>query len=246
MFRLSKTLGSVPDDYRVYAIGDIHGRIDLLMRLMDTIVDDNGTRKSVRNQVLIFLGDYIDRGPESSRVIDFLVNHIPSQFKVILLKGNHEQMMLEAIKNKQALPTWFHNGGKATLYSYGIDPEKYIFKQGATQILGELLKEQMPLKHKEFFQNLELNTVIGDYFFVHAGVNPVLSLAEQKERDMLWIRQRFLQYKRKFEKTIIHGHTITASPEVRSNRVGIDTGAWRTGRLTALRLQQRDYGFLHT
>ncbi len=246
MFRLSKTLGTVPEDYRLYAIGDIHGRVDLLIRLIDTIIEDSSARQKVRYQVLIFLGDYIDRGPESSQVIDFLVNHLPKRFKTVFLKGNHEQMMLEAVKNKQALPTWFHNGGKATLHSYGIDPEKYIFKPGATQILGELLEQKMPAKHKKFYKNLKLNTTFGDYFFVHAGVNPVIPLEEQKERDMLWIRQRFLQYKRKFEKTIIHGHTITASPEVRSNRVGIDTGAWRTGRLTALRLQQKDYGFLHT
>ncbi|MGH1351047.1 MAG: metallophosphoesterase family protein [Methyloligellaceae bacterium] len=246
MFRLSKTLGAVPDNYRLYAIGDIHGRADLLMRLIDTIMEDSEGRRKVRNEVLIFLGDYIDRGPESNRVIDFLVNHLPERFDKVFLKGNHEQMMLEAIQNKQALPTWFHNGGKATLYSYGIDPEKYIFKPGATQILGELLEQKMPLKHKDFFKGLDLNTSYGDYFFVHAGVNPALSLDEQKERDMLWIRQRFLQYRRKFEKTVVHGHTITASPEVRSNRVGIDTGAWRTGRLTALRLQNKDYGFLHT
>lgn len=246
MFKLNRILGEVPNQCRVYAIGDIHGRADLLVQLLEKIVDDNMAQSIVERQVIIFLGDYIDRGPGSCDVIDILTSELPNGYEFFFLKGNHEAMMLEAMKNRQALPTWFHNGGQKTLLSYGINPERYIVTPGEALKLGELLAEKMPDRHKKFFRKLRLSVSIGDYFFVHAGVNPVTSIENQKERDLLWIRQRFLKHKRKFEKIIIHGHSVSNSPDLKSNRIGIDTGAWKTGKLTALRLQDRDYAFITT
>lgn len=246
MFKLSKTLGVVPNECRVYAIGDVHGRSDLLIQLLEKIIDDNISQPVVERQVMVLLGDYIDRGPDSREVLDILTGELPEGYEYFFLKGNHEAMMLEAMENRHALPTWFHNGGQKTLLSYGIDPEKYLVKPGAGLRLGEMLSEIMPAAHKRFFNNLRLSVSIGDYFFVHAGINPVASLKNQKERDMLWIRQRFLKHKGRFEKVIVHGHSISNSPALKSNRIGIDTGAWKSGKLTALRLHNNSYAFIST
>ncbi len=246
MFKVSKNLGKVPEDCRVYVIGDIHGCADLLLKLLDSIIKDKKEAKDVERNFLIFLGDYIDRGIDSKKTIDIMLTDIPDGFEVITLKGNHEEMMLDAMEHKEALPTWIHNGGQATLYSYGINPENYMLREDATLLLGTLLAAQMPTNHKKFFESLQLKADIGDYFFVHAGVNPNFSLKDQKERDLLWIRRRFLQHTGKFEKIIVHGHTPVEKPEVHANRIGIDTGAWTTGCLTALCLEDSRYRFIST
>ena len=246
MFKVSKNIGSVPEGQLVYAIGDIHGRADLLLSLMEKLVIDSESSDGIHKKTMIFLGDYIDRGTDTKKTIDIMLNDLPDEFEIIPLKGNHEEMMLEAMKQKEALPTWIHNGGQATLHSYGIDPDNYMMRDDATLLLGTLLAAKMPADHKTFFSNLEITKQIGDYFFVHAGVNPDLPLSNQRERDLLWIRRRFLQYSGKFEKVIVHGHTPAEEPEVLPFRIGIDTGAWTTGRLTALKLVGKTHSFIST
>ena len=245
MFR-NKSPGSVPENCRIYAIGDIHGRADLLLQLLAKIVADSESRGEIERKLLIFLGDYIDRGLQSRQTIDVMVDQLPEGFEVVALKGNHEEMMLDAMEHKEALPTWIHNGGQATLYSYGVDPQNYLMRDDATLLLGTLLAANMPPKHRKFFESLKVSHQMGDYFFVHAGINPNFPLKEQKARDLLWIRRRFLQHTGRFEKVIVHGHTPTEEPAVFVNRIGIDTGAWTTGHLTALRLEKKSMSFLST
>ncbi|MBT3238435.1 MAG: serine/threonine protein phosphatase [Rhodospirillaceae bacterium] len=219
---------TVPDGRRIYAIGDIHGRLDLLIRLLGLITDDADRRPGPDN-VLVFLGDYIDRGPDSRGVLNVLSGPMPDGFSGIFLKGNHEDMVLQFLDGADPSGMFLANGGDATLESFG------------TSAVGTI-----PDEHLRFINGLQLSHVEGDYIFVHAGLRPGIKIEDQTETDMMWIRDRFTLSKMTFEKMVIHGHTINTKPQIRNNRIGIDTGAWKTGVLTCLVLEGEERRFLST
>lgn len=223
----------------VYAIGDIHGCYDLMKALLAQIANDFAARAAGRRPILIFLGDYVDRGPDSAKVIEALLwlTRRPD-LDVRLLKGNHEQAMLGFLDDPSTGPPWLRFGGAETLASYGVlTPEADEGEAGLARARDELL-ERMPASHLKLLQDLELMLQVGDYAFVHAGVRPRTALAGQDEQDLLWIRKPFLEARGPFEKVIVHGHTwISDRPQVFDHRIGVDTGAFATGALTALRLE---------
>ncbi len=234
----------VPDGLRLYVIGDIHGRRDLLVRLHDRIVADAEAAAGLKHTV-IYLGDYVDRGPESFEVLDRLINEPLAGFDTIHLKGNHEDMML-AFLSGAAGSLWTGNGGIETLGSYGLQPPPTLFDGADLESLRYRLRRAIPSDHVRFLEGLRLCHTEGDYFFVHAGVRPGKPLADQDPREMMWIRDPFLGSNASFGKRVVHGHSPCAEPEVSWNRIGIDTGACWTGRLTCLVLEGDAHRFLQT
>jgi len=235
---------SVPAGRRVYAVGDIHGRLDLLRALHEQIVADAAELPDTA-KTLVYLGDYVDRGPRSCEVVELLIEEPLAGFDLVHLKGNHEDMMLEFLD----APTnagWLLNGGDATLVSYGVDfPSLVLLPSDLAKISAEL-NEALPPSHRAFLDDLSLCHEEGDYLFVHAGVRPGVQIDEQEPFDFMWIRLPFLKATEDFGKRIVHGHTIGAVPDVRANRIGIDTGAYHTGCLTCLVLEGTDVRFLQT
>ena len=223
----------------VYAIGDIHGRYDLMKALLAQIVADYPGRAAGRRPVVIFLGDYVDRGPDSAKVVEALLwlARRPD-LDVRMLKGNHEDAMLGFLDTPATGAAWLRYGGAETLASYGVlapDPDEGA--AGLSRARDELL-ERMPASHLRLLQGLELMLQLGDYVFVHAGVRPRTALAAQEPHDLLWIRKEFLEARGPFEKVVVHGHTwLSDRPQVFDHRIGVDTGAFATGALTAVRLQ---------
>lgn len=237
MFWRSKqpTRTRLPADTRIYAVGDIHGRADLLAQKTQRI-DAHEASNPVENSIRIYLGDYIDRGPASRRVIDHLIAE-SLRHNSVFLQGNHEALLLAflAAEDKDVKNSWIRNGGLQTATSYGVDP---------TSLQAAALRAVIPQAHIAFFKQLKLSFEIGEYFFVHAGVRPGVSFAKQAEEDLLWIRGEFLNYKGSFGKVVVHGHTPVCEPEVRPHRINIDTGAFRSGRLTCLVLEGNDIAFI--
>jgi serine/threonine protein phosphatase 1 len=231
---------SLPKGLRIYAIGDIHGCVLLLRRLLKRLVDDNETRAPCET-LFVFLGDYIDRGPDSKGVVDELVT-FGARFPSIFLKGNHEAMCLRFLKDGGEFGRWASNGGSEALASYGVTAD--VNKLTATEMIRSDFLSRLPTTHLEFFQNLRLSALFGDYFFVHGGVRPGVPLDQQREDDMLWIRGAFLDYGGGYGKIVVHGHTPEDEPVVKPNRIGIDTGAVFGGRLTALALEGTERRFL--
>jgi len=236
---------AVPAGTRLYAIGDIHGRVDLLRTLKDLIHEDAYRRQAPRN-VVVYLGDYVDRGDESRAVIDVLLNEMLPGFESYHLKGNHEDTMLRFLGDTSVGPSWLSFGGRETLRSYGIDPPNPYAPAVELQRAQRALAASLPREHLEFLRGLLLSHQEGDYFFAHAGVRPGVPLAEQNSRDLMWIRDDFLLSGTDFGKVVVHGHTIDPEPQLRPNRIGIDTGAYWSGRLTALVLDGTSQTFLQT
>jgi serine/threonine protein phosphatase 1 len=235
----------VPDGMRVYAIGDIHGRLDLLDALLANIADDDAARGNGVETRLIFLGDLIDRGPESSGVVQRLLDLSKSGANVRFLMGNHEQVFLRALSgDRRALRFLIRIGGRETLLSYGITEEDY--RALDFDELAALAAEKVPAAHLAFLAGFEKWVALGDYLFVHAGLKPGVSLEDQEYEDLCWIRDAFLLHRDSFGHMVVHGHSITEDIDVRSNRIGIDTGAFATGRLTAIGLQGGERWFLTT
>jgi serine/threonine protein phosphatase 1 len=221
----------LPDKVRIYAVGDVHGRADLLDQVLSRIDADLKAHPDCQ-PLQIFLGDYIDRGPSSRSVLDLLINRARTH-DVVCLKGNHEAYFLEFLKNPAVLDDWQRFGALETLMSYGLKPSK---KADAT-VQMELAKELsifLPKHHRRFLRSLAPCFTCGDFFFVHAGVKPGVPLSQQREVDLLWIRDDFLLCEDDFGKVIVHGHTPVRAPDIRANRINIDTGAYATGRLTCL------------
>ena len=242
--KVPQTPSQVPPGTRVYAIGDIHGRADLLKEINQLIHEDAYERQAPRN-VVVYLGDYIDRGPDSRGVIDrFLDAPLPG-FEIVHLVGNHEDSLLRFLDDLQIGPSWLDYGGDKTLHSYGVAPPDPNSTRDLLRAQAELHRA-LPQRHLEFYRSLQLSCVEGDYFFVHAGVRPGVALAQQSPDDLIWIRSEFLHSGAEFGKIIVHGHSITALPEVRRNRIGIDTGAYHSGKLTALVLEGEEFAFLQT
>lgn len=236
---------AVPAGTRVYAVGDIHGSSVQLETLLDEIVGDLEAAPSARNLV-VFIGDYFDRGLCSRDVIDRLATDPLPQCQTVFLKGNHESMALGFLADPDAGPSWLNAGGLATLLSYGVtfpdpqNPQPYLAEIQAR------FYEALPSTHRDFFQRLRLWHREGDYLFVHAGINPFRSLDNQTEDDLLWGHPDFLLSTADYGVVVVHGHSVRDSPEVRPNRIGIDTGAYATGRLTCLVLEGTEHRWLQT
>jgi serine/threonine protein phosphatase 1 len=232
----------IPAGLRVYAIGDIHGRLDLLSRLHQMIVDDAAAKGIER--ILIYLGDYVDRGPESAGVIDLLSKETLPGFSAVHLMGNHEDFLLRFLDDTSSGSAWFANGGVATLRSYGV---KFDYAELLSpDRLHDKLSRNLPARHLHFLRGLSLSHVIGDYLFVHAGIRPAVAMELQSPADLMWIRGDFLNSTVDHGRIVIHGHTITDEPEIRENRIGIDTGAFATDCLTCLVLEGASRRFLQT
>ncbi|MCK1546315.1 serine/threonine protein phosphatase [Bradyrhizobium sp. 147] len=229
-----KTKPRLPDGIRVYAIGDVHGRADLLQSLL-TVIDADLARSAPQRAIQVFLGDYVDRGPDSQRVLDLLIARSKSH-ETVCLKGNHEVFLLEVLKDPARLQEWRHYGGLLTLVSYGITPTMNPSAEQQVELI-ERLKRALPPEHLSFLQQLPSSFTCGDFFFVHAGVKPGVALDRQKDEDLLWIREEFLNCEDRFGKYIVHGHTPVGAPDIRPNRINIDTGAYATGNLTLLTIQ---------
>ncbi|MBW0150464.1 MAG: serine/threonine protein phosphatase [Phenylobacterium sp.] len=224
---------------RVYAVGDIHGRHDLLEGLLREIARDVSAEPPQAQPILIFLGDYVDRGPGSHQVVETILSlRREPAFEVRALKGNHEEALLRFLDEPGFGSTWAEHGGNATLASYGVQPPATRTDPEAWAVAREAFAATLPGDHKTFYDELELITEVGDYAFVHAGVRPGVALAHQTERDLLWIRGEFLQAPGPFGKVIVHGHTPMEAPQMTPHRLGLDTGAYATGVLTAARLDE--------
>lgn len=233
------------DGRLVYAIGDIHGRVDALEALLRTIVEDSRASAPAERPVLVFLGDYVDRGPASAEVVELIIAFAKQPaFEVHALKGNHEEALLQFFDDPEFGATWADFGGMATLVSYGVTPPIGRTDSDAWTAAAAALAKAMPAEHVTFYNELELMTEVGGYAFVHAGVRPGVPLAQQSAHDLMWIRQEFLSSSKSFEKVIVHGHTPTAEPQVTGSRIGIDTGVYATGILTAVRLDDEGASFL--
>jgi serine/threonine protein phosphatase 1 len=237
--RLHRLSPRVPPGVRIYAIGDVHGRIDLLDQVFLKI-DADLARRPVPRARQIILGDYVDRGPHSKGVINRLIERGQTN-ELICLKGNHESCVLEFLRNPSSLLQWRALGGFETLRSYGVTglpPAEATAPYSECEKLAEEFARMLPASHWEFFSRLKLSFVCGDFFFVHAGVRPGVPLALQAEEDLLWIRDDFLLYEQDYGKVIVHGHTPVPELEILLNRINIDTGAYATGRLTCIVLEE--------
>ena len=236
MFGCQKTpekIHSAPPATRLYAIGDIHGRADLLAALHGLILDDTAGAEALR-KVVVYLGDYIDRGSSSREVIDMLLDAPLEGFESVHLLGNHEETMLKFLKDPSIGSRWFLNGGNATVMSYGVGGPEGDTPDERWRNLGKALVAAVPARHIAFLKSLKPDRIEGDYLFVHAGIRPGLPLDKQKPEDQLWIRDEFLKSKTDHGKCVVHGHTITTEIESRPNRIGIDTGAYYSGMLSCL------------
>lgn len=231
----------VPEGIRIYAVGDVHGCADLLDQTLARI-DQHHNAKPAISEIEIFLGDYVDRGPHSREVIDRLISRQRERTTVCLM-GNHEQYLTEFLNDAEIFSDWKQFGGIATLHSYGL-PVAADASDEEIRELAQALGRLLPASHRRFLQSLKPCYTSGDYFFVHAGVRPGIPLAEQRIEDLLWIRQDFLGHDGDFGKMIVHGHTPVSAPDVRSNRINIDTGAYSTGQLTCLVLEADQISFI--
>lgn len=236
----------VPEGTRLYAIGDTHGRRDLLTALLEAILADIAATSPVHS-VLITLGDYIDRGRDSAGVIDLLARLEVPGLSAVSLRGNHEDVLLDFLAERSTvdLATWVRNGADAMFASYGVTPPDPFSRRELSRA-RKALQAAMPPRHLEWLEGLELCWSVGDYFFAHAGVRPGVALGKQADEDLMWIRGAFLDDKAWHGKRVVHGHTIVRQVELRANRIGIDTGAYRTERLTALVLWDDQAGVLQT
>jgi serine/threonine protein phosphatase 1 len=229
--------GVTPADTRLYAIGDIHGCSDLLRQLLGAIAEHDADRSAVATRQLIFLGDYVDRGPDSKGVIDVLLDGLPAGFEPVFLKGNHEEMMLNSLDDSDHTYHWFINGGRMTLESYGIRCRTVDGVYDYPLLTHRLREKVEGGPHEAFLRRLRVSHRAGGYYFVHAGVHPELPLDQQREEHQLWIRDRFLNAVEDFGAVVVHGHTPTYEAEFEHNRIGIDTGAVYGGALTAVCLE---------
>jgi serine/threonine protein phosphatase 1 len=216
----------------IYAVGDIHGCLVELRRLEQIIAVD--ASHTIGEKWLVHLGDYIDRGPQSAQVIDHLLAAPTDGFRRFSLAGNHEQMLLDFLATPNESAEWLAYGGVETLASYGIDARD---AGGRPAALARALEAQMPRSHLEWLRRLPVSLETPGFFFAHAGVRPGRALAEQEDRDLLWIREPFLETAMDAGTVVVHGHTPASEPELRAWRIGIDTGAFATGRLTSARIE---------
>ena len=240
---ISPPLIGLPEHTRVYAIGDIHGRLDLLKIVHEKILQH--AQGYTGDITVVYLGDYIDRGPHSMQVVDYLLSEPLPDFKSVYLLGNHEDMLLEFIESSHWAvgKNWLNYGGLLTLLSYGVSIEGIHNFNELSKIRTKFLNN-CPISHRQFFRSLQLSFELGGYFFVHAGIKPKLPLNKQKNDDLLWIRYDFLNSSKQFEKVIVHGHSVTEVPELKSNRIGLDTGACFSGCLSCAVFEGKGVDFI--
>jgi serine/threonine protein phosphatase 1 len=234
---------SLPVGLRIYAVGDVHGCVDLLSLLLSRI-DADIVRRPAEKPLYVFLGDYIDRGPASRQTVDRLIEH-GEKHQSLFLKGNHELIATRCLSDRDLFDQWMRLGGLETLMSYGVALEPLINGKQIAE-LQAAFHGALPQSHLRFFRDLQSSFVCGDFFFAHAGVKPNVGLSSQKEGDLLWIREEFLSSHEDFGKIIVHGHTPTHEIEVRPNRINIDTGAFATGRLSCLVLEDSSLSVIDT
>jgi serine/threonine protein phosphatase 1 len=226
---------AAPEGFRLYAVGDVHGRLDALNALVAAIHEDT---KTAEHPVLIMLGDYVDRGPASRQVIERLIElesdpHLETRF----IRGNHDETMLRFVTEPTVGTSWCSFGGAETLQSYGVQAPTMGDDTEAWEAASAAFAAAIPSGHVRFLQALEPSVEYGDYFFTHAGVRPGVDLSDQDLHDLMWIRDDFLRGSAAFSKTIVHGHTPEPDAFVSDRRIGVDTGAYATGRLTAVVLE---------
>jgi len=238
------TNASTPRDTRIYAIGDVHGRADLLGSLQALIAKD-ADRAPESRKVVIYLGDYVDRGPDSAGVIERLLNNPLADLEQVFLMGNHEAFFMEFLEDPEVGTVWIKNGGDATLESYGIKGAAHCAARDYG-VLSKALQDALPDEHLDFLKQLSVSHREEDYLFVHAGIRPGVALDRQCDDDMLWIREPFLGSSEEHEVVVVHGHTPVDQAEVYNNRIAVDTGAVWSGCLTAAVLHGEQYSFLHT
>jgi serine/threonine protein phosphatase 1 len=234
---------ALPSGPRIYAIGDIHGRLDLLNELLSRIEADIALRPTEK-PLYVFLGDYIDRGASSRETIDRLIA-LAKAHDCVFLKGNHELIALKCLSDRSLFDQWMRLGGVETLISYGINPAQLTSGKPIVE-LQAAFHAALPQAHFGFFRDLQLSFACGDFFFAHAGVRPGVELSRQAENDLLWIREEFLSSAEDFGKIVVHGHTPARAVEVGPNRINIDTGAFATGRLTCLVIEDLSLSVIDT
>lgn len=234
----------VPDGSRVYAVGDIHGRSDLLEEIHRRIMNDAANALDEVEKTVVYLGDYIDRSLNSKEVVELLLEAPLQGFNSVFLKGNHEDSLLRFLEDPTGGPDWFSIGGGATVLSYGIKIPKGLTSSQRFEYLSTELPDRIPPRHLEFLSSLQLMHVAGDYAFVHAGVRPGVPLDRQRSEDLMWIRREFLDSMENPGKVIVHGHSSTARPDIQKYRIGIDTGAYTTNVLTCLALEGANRWFI--
>jgi serine/threonine protein phosphatase 1 len=228
---------------RLAAVGDIHGRVDLLADLQQRLdLESDGGHPPP--PIEIYLGDYVDRGAHSRQVIDALIARSHDR-QAVFLMGNHERMMLRALEDPGSVMLWLQNGGDQTLRSYGVGPgDLHEAAQRDPSLICRVMREVIPASHVAFLRGLHLHFSIGDFLFVHAGIRPGIPLAEQHEKDCLWIRDDFLNSTADHGFVVVHGHTPVQLPEFLRNRINLDTGAVFTGVLTCLLISDEELRFV--
>lgn len=228
---------SAPPGEAIYAIGDVHGHLSLLEKLLDKIDSDAQSLPEGTKPVLVFLGDYIDRGLQSKQVIDLLIGGRLDDYETVFIAGNHEEALLNFASEPSFGARWANFGGAETLFSYGVTPPMRMSGEESEWLdAWKAFKSAIPDEHMQFFASLQHYHIRGDFIFVHAGLRPGVAFNDQKPQDMMWIRDRFLKDKATFSKLVVHGHTPSRHPELDHRRLGLDTGAYSTGILTAARL----------
>ena len=234
----------IPDGYRAYAVGDVHGRLDLLDPML-TAIEQDAVQRPARKNLLIFLGDLIDRGPDSKGVVERLRTYRSEALEPYFLMGNHEEVLLRLLRGERGiLDSWLKYGGAECLRSYGCDPAA-MPRRSESEALAAV-KEVIPEEHASFIGSFADTLTLGDYLFVHAGIRPGRDLSLQSQVDLRWIRSPFLEHDKNHGHVVVHGHTISDEIDVRANRIGIDTGAYRTGILSAICLEGDEYWPMQT
>jgi serine/threonine protein phosphatase 1 len=240
MLRPARAAPRAPAGWRLYAVGDLHGRLDLFEALLGEMERDHAGRPETSAEIIL-LGDLIDRGPDSAGLLDLLTQPPPQWAVWTIIRGNHEQVLLDILAETDRqyrdalIEDWLGFGGSDTLASYRAPASLFDGDEPAAVVAW--LEDNLPPAHLELLRNSLLSVRRGDYLFVHAGVRPDVPLHMQTPQDLMWIREEFLRSPRDHGATIVHGHTPSAEPELRANRIGIDTGAYATGVLTALALE---------
>jgi serine/threonine protein phosphatase 1 len=230
--------------WRAYVIGDIHGRLDLLDALLGKIHEELH-RRPARRTLLVFVGDLIDRGPQSAQVVERLRTYARRGVRPVYLLGNHEEVLLRILAgDKSLIDSWLKFGGLQCLESYGVDANSLRFR--APEVILDIIQHAVPRQHRAFLEEFVDSCRFGDYLFVHAGIRPGVEIDQQRQSDLRWIREPFLLDDTDHGFVVVHGHTIRPEVDVRPNRVGIDTGAYRTGVLTAMAIEGGKTWYLDT
>jgi diadenosine tetraphosphatase ApaH/serine/threonine PP2A family protein phosphatase len=236
--------GVLPAGFRIYAVGDIHGRFDLLQTLSGMMRHDLENARPAR-AIEIYVGDYVDRGPDTRKVVEWMIETPPLADERICLLGNHEDMLLQALDDPSAMRDWLFNGGGETIASY-LSGEQLRSGLSSPEAIRDVFLQALPVTHRAFLSSLPRMVEFGGYLFVHAGLRPGRPVHDQDPYDLIWIREPFLRSTEDFGKIVVHGHTPASRPEVRRNRINIDTGAVFSGCLTCLVLEGATQRFLQT